>query len=62
VTDTAVSCNSPCTRVTLDPYPTAGTDLAANKRYKVTITTGAKDDANNALAQNYTWSFTTGSS
>lgn len=60
VSDTAVSCNSPCTKVTLDPYPTAGTDLAANKRYKVTITTGAKDKAGHALAQNYAWTFKTG--
>lgn len=38
--------------------PTA--DLAANTVYTATVTTGAKDLAANALAANYTWSFTTG--
>jgi hypothetical protein len=33
--------------------------LAANTVYTVTVTTGAKDAAGNALAANYTWSFTT---
>ena len=35
-------------------------NLAANTVYTATITTGAKDLAGNALASNYTWSFTTG--
>ena len=35
--------------------------LAANTVYTGTITTGAKDIAGNALANNYTWSFATGS-
>ena len=38
--------------------PTAA--LTANLIYTGTITTGAKDVAGNALAANYTWSFTTG--
>ena len=35
-------------------------NLAPNTAYTVTITTGAKDLAGNALANNYVWSFTTG--
>ena len=35
-------------------------NLAASTTYTATITTGAKDLAGNALAANYTWSFTTG--
>jgi hypothetical protein len=35
-------------------------NLAPNTAYTVTITTGAKDLASNALANNYIWSFTTG--
>lgn len=62
VTDTAVSCDSPCKTVKLDPYGKSSTLLGANKKYKVTITTGVKDKANNALAQNKVWTFTTGSS
>ena len=64
VTNTAVSCDSPpapCETVTLDPYGASSTLLGANKKYKVTITTGVKDKANNALAQNKVWTFTTGS-
>ena len=34
--------------------------LAGETLYTVTITTGAKDLAGNALASNYTWTFTTG--
>jgi len=37
-----------------------GADLAASTLYTVTITTGAKDKAGNALASNFVWSFTTG--
>jgi hypothetical protein len=36
------------------------TNLTANTTYTATITTGSKDLANNALAVNYVWSFTTG--
>ncbi len=35
-------------------------NLAANTVYTGTITTGARDTSSNALAGNYTWSFTTG--
>ena len=35
-------------------------DLAFNTLYNATITTGVKDLAGNALAANYTWTFTTG--
>jgi hypothetical protein len=35
-------------------------NLAPNTEYTATITTGAKDLADNALANNYVWSFTTG--
>jgi hypothetical protein len=45
---------------------TAGTftpaaNLAANTTYTATISTGAEDLAGNAMANNYVWSFTTGS-
>ncbi len=36
-------------------------NLTPNTLYTATITTGAKDLAGNALANNYVWSFTTGS-
>jgi len=39
---------------------TPTSNLAAGTTYTATITTGAKDLADNALAANYTWSFTTG--
>jgi len=39
---------------------TPTSNLAYNTTYTATITTGAKDLAGNALAANYTWSFTTG--
>ena len=35
-------------------------NLTPNTAYTVTITTGAKDPAGNGLANNYVWSFTTG--
>ncbi len=35
-------------------------DLASSTLYTATITTGVKDLAGNALANNYTWNFTTG--
>jgi len=39
-------------------YPTS--NLTANTEYTATITTGVKDLANNSLATNKVWSFTTG--
>jgi len=39
---------------------TPAANLKANLVYTGTITTGAKDVAGNAVASNYTWSFTTG--
>jgi hypothetical protein len=63
VSSPGVSCNDPCTTVTLDPYPTdSSLLLAANRQHRVIITTGVKDKARNALARNYTWYFTTGAS
>ncbi|MGC1658844.1 MAG: Ig-like domain-containing protein [Candidatus Acidiferrales bacterium] len=39
---------------------TPAVSLAANSLYIATITTGAQDPAGDALAANYSWSFTTG--
>jgi hypothetical protein len=39
---------------------TPSSNLAPNKVYTATITTGAKDLAGNAMASNYVWSWTTG--
>lgn len=44
------------TVATFDPT----SNLAAGTLYAATVTTGAKDQASNALAVNKTWSFTTG--
>lgn len=38
---------------------TPSSPLAANTIYTATLTTGVKDASNNALASNYTWTFTT---
>jgi hypothetical protein len=52
---------------TLDPYgATEGasteTPLAANKKFRGLVTTGARDLATNSLARNFVWIFNTGSS
>lgn len=39
---------------------TPSSTLAASTTYQATITTGAKDLAGNAIASNFTWTFTTG--
>ncbi len=46
---------------TLNPYGTTSTLLAANTSYKVVVSTGAKDLAGNALAQQKVAYFKTGS-
>ena len=58
VTPTQVSFDSATKKATLDP----GSDLEANTTYTATITTGVKDRAGNALAQQVSWSFTTAGS
>ena len=39
---------------------TPSTNPASNTAHRVTITTGTRDQAGNALAEAYTWDFTTG--
>jgi len=49
-------------KATLDPYPVDPSRLlAANKKFKVTVTTGAKDLAGLPLSSPKSWTFTTGS-
>ncbi len=43
---------------TLDPLTS---DLAANITYLALVTTGVKDNEDTPLAENYSWTFTTGS-
>jgi hypothetical protein len=46
---------------TLDPHPANSTRLlAANKKFKVTFTTGAKNLAGLPMSRNRSWTFTTG--
>ena len=54
---TAIAGTVTYTGTTATFSPTAA--LAANTLYNATVTTAAKDVAGNALAANYTWSFTT---
>ncbi len=69
ITNVTVTSNSEGTKATLNPFGTSSTVLAQNTKYKVVVTTGAKDLANNPLDQNptatgnqpKTWYFTTGS-
>jgi hypothetical protein len=66
-----VSYNEETKTVMLDPFgPTSTTQLAKNTKYKVTVTTGAKNLAGISLDQNpsalgnqpKSWTFTTASS
>ncbi|OOP56248.1 MAG: hypothetical protein AYP45_10060 [Candidatus Brocadia carolinensis] len=50
-----ISYNSSTKTATFNP----NTDLSYSTTYTAKITTGAKDSAGNAMASNYTWSFTT---
>jgi hypothetical protein len=61
-----VRCPSPFNTATLDPYgatepPDSEQPLAANKKFRGLITTGAKDLGNNPLAKSFVWIFRTGS-
>ena len=58
VVPATVSYDAATKKAMLDP----NSDLEANTTYTATISTGAKDLAGNALAQNYTWSFNTAAS
>jgi hypothetical protein len=60
--DASVKANSDGLSATLNPYGTTSTLLAKNTRYKVVVTTGAKDLAGNALAQEKSSYFNIGSS
>jgi hypothetical protein len=61
IRDVGVSCDSPCTTATLDPYPSDDAKrLAANTRHKVVISTVATDINANALAEPYACTFKTG--
>jgi hypothetical protein len=65
-----VSCNDPCTQVTLEPFGDEAGRLKGNTKYRAAISTGATDVAGNALdtkptragLQGKTWTFTTGQS
>ena len=56
VTDTSVSCGSPCRTATL----ASSALLATRTQYQVIVTTGAQDLTGNPLAQQLSWTFTTG--
>jgi hypothetical protein len=70
ITNVAVSLSTDRLSATLNPYGTSSTLLAGRTKYKVVITTGAKDEAGNQLDQdpsavgnqNKVWYFTTGRS
>jgi hypothetical protein len=52
-----VSYDAATKTATLD----TSSDLVANSYHRAVVTTGSKDEEGNALAQNYSWTFTTGS-
>ncbi|MDP8974095.1 MAG: Ig-like domain-containing protein [Actinomycetota bacterium] len=61
ITATQVSCDDPCRTITIDPYPSDPASLlTANRSHMVVVTTEAKEKTGNPLAQNYSWTFTTG--
>jgi hypothetical protein len=47
-----VSCDDPCTTVTLNPYGTSSTLLGTHMKYEATVTTSATDLNGNPLDQN----------
>ncbi|MBA3472257.1 MAG: Ig-like domain-containing protein [Rubrobacter sp.] len=55
-----VSYDTVSKTVTLNPYGTSETLLAPSRSHRVVISTAVKDKAGHALAQNYSWTFTTG--
>jgi hypothetical protein len=67
LTNVILSKSTDGLRATINPYGTSSTLLAARTKYRVVITTGAKDLAGNALdqdpmtggAQQKSWTFTT---
>lgn len=56
---TGVVSYTPATRIAVFTPATPGT-LAANSAFRATITTAAADTAGNALAADYSWTFSTG--
>jgi Tol biopolymer transport system component len=68
ITNVTMSKSTDGLRATLNPYGTSSTLLAPSTKYKAVVTTGAKDQAGNALDQNATtsgnqqkvWFFTVG--
>ena len=55
-----IHARQPCVARNWGAELTPSALLAANTTYRATIRTGAQDLAGNALAQDFTWSFTTG--
>lgn len=62
----SMSVDNGKTTATLDPFGATGgaseTPLAANKKFRGLITTGAEDLTGNPLAKNFVWTFKTGDS
>ena len=59
ITDVVVGLSSDGLTAKLNPFGAKTTLLARNTKYKGVITMGAKDLANNSLAQQKSWTFTT---
>jgi hypothetical protein len=70
ITNVTISRSADRLKATLNPYGTSSTLLAGRTKYKVVVSTGAKDEAGNQLDQdssmagnqNKVWYFTTGRS